>query len=44
MIGTGAADLVVAFPGGVGTENMVELAKAANIEVIEVAPPPKSAA
>jgi hypothetical protein len=44
MIATGAPDLVVAFPGGPGTENMVEQAKAADIEVIEVAPQPKSRA
>ena len=44
MIETGAPDLVIAFPGGAGTENMVDLAKAANIEVIEIPPPPRSAA
>ncbi len=44
MIEAGAPDLVVAFPGGVGTENMIELAKAAHIEVIEIPPPPKSSA
>jgi hypothetical protein len=44
MILAGAPDLVVAFPGGVGTGNMVEQAKAADIEVLEVAPPPKSGA
>ena len=36
MILAGAPDLVVAFPGGEGTENMIEQAKAAAIEVIEV--------
>ncbi len=35
MIATGAPDLVVAFPGGFGTADMVERAKAAGIEVIE---------
>ena len=35
MIATGAPDLVVAFPGGLGTADMVERAKAAGIEVIE---------
>jgi SLOG family YspA-like protein len=44
MISNGAPDLVIAFPGGLGTVNMVEQAKAANIEVLEVAPPPKSRA
>ena len=44
MIETGAPDLVIAFPGGAGTENMVELAKAANIEVVEIPPPPRSGA
>jgi hypothetical protein len=44
MIEAGAPDLVIAFPGGVGTENMVEMARAANIEVIEIPPPPKSSA
>ena len=36
------SDLVVAFPGGEGTEHMVRLAKAANIEVLEVPWPPKT--
>lgn len=44
MISNGAPDLVVAFPGGVGTANMIETAKAARIEVLEIAPPPKSGA
>jgi hypothetical protein len=44
MIIAGAPDLVVAFPGGMGTENMVEQAKAADIEIIEVPQPPKSGA
>ena len=42
MITTGAPDLVVAFPGGSGTANMIEQAKAADIEVLEIPPPPKS--
>ncbi len=42
MIEAGSPDLVVAFPGGTGTEHMVSLARAAHIEVIEVPPPPKS--
>ncbi len=44
MISNGAPDLVVAFPGGIGTANMIETAKAARIEVLEIAPPPKSGA
>lgn len=44
MILTGAPDLVIAFPGGVGTESMIEAAKAADIEVIEVPPPVRSGA
>jgi hypothetical protein len=31
-------DLVVAFKGGNGTKNMVELARAANVEILEVDP------
>ena len=42
MIEAGSPDLVVAFPGGEGTEHMVRLAKAANIEVLEVPWPPKT--
>lgn len=37
MIDEGKPDLVVAFPGGRGTADMVRRAKAAGIEVIEVA-------
>ncbi len=44
MILTGAPDLVIAFPGGEGTQNMIDAAKAADIEVIEVQPPPRSGA
>jgi predicted Rossmann-fold nucleotide-binding protein len=42
MIAEGAPDLVIAFPGGVGTENMIELARAAGIEVMEIPPAPKT--
>jgi hypothetical protein len=42
MLAEGAPDLVVAFPGGVGTESMIELARAARIEVVEVPPAPKA--
>jgi YspA, cpYpsA-related SLOG family len=44
MVGEGAPDLVIAFPGGVGTANMVEVAKAAGVEVLEVPAPTRSAA
>lgn len=40
MIAEGAPDLVIAFPGGLGTADMVEQARGAGIEVIEVAEPP----
>ena len=36
MLDEGKPDLVIAFPGGVGTADMVRRAKAANIEVIEI--------
>ncbi|MDB5584871.1 MAG: hypothetical protein JWR80_10047 [Bradyrhizobium sp.] len=36
MVDIGKPDLVVAFPGGDGTADMVRRAKAANIEVIEL--------
>lgn len=36
MIDEGKPDLVVAFPGGRGTADMVRRAKAANIHVIEI--------
>jgi hypothetical protein len=35
MIAEGAPDLVIAFPGGLGTADMVERAKAAGVEVVE---------
>ena len=40
MIAEGAPDLVIAFPGGRGTADMVERARGAGIEVIEIAEPP----
>ena len=36
MLDEGKPDLVVAFPGGVGTADMVRRAKKANVEVIEI--------
>ena len=36
MVEEGKPDLVVAFPGGKGTANMVKLAREANVEVIEI--------
>lgn len=38
MLDEGKPDLVVAFPGGRGTDDMVGRAKAAGIEVTEVKP------
>jgi hypothetical protein len=38
MIDEGKPDLVLAFPGGTGTADMVRRAKAAGIKVREVAP------
>jgi hypothetical protein len=38
MIDEGKPDLVVAFPGGRGTADMVSRAKTSNIEVFEVHP------
>ncbi len=37
MVDEANPDLVIAFPGGVGTADMVTRAKAANIKVIEIA-------
>jgi hypothetical protein len=37
MLDEGKPDLVVAFPGGRGTADMVRRAKAAGVEVIEIA-------
>ncbi len=42
MIAECAPDLVIAFPGGVGTESMIEAARAAAIEVVEIPPAPKT--
>jgi hypothetical protein len=36
MLEEGDPDLVVAFPGGAGTRNMVEQARKAGVEVIEI--------
>jgi hypothetical protein len=36
MIDEGKPELVIAFPGGSGTADMVRRARAANIPVIEV--------
>lgn len=36
MLEQGLPDLVVAFPGGVGTADMVARAKAAGVEVVEL--------
>lgn len=36
MLEVGKPDLVLAFPGGAGTANMVGLAKAAGVEVREI--------
>jgi hypothetical protein len=36
MLDEGKPDLVIAFPGGHGTANMVKLAKEAGVEVVEV--------
>jgi hypothetical protein len=36
MLDEGRPDLVIAFPGGSGTEDMVRRAKAAGVEVVEV--------
>jgi hypothetical protein len=36
MIDKGRPDFVVAFPGGVGTADMVRRARAAGVEVVEV--------
>lgn len=36
MLDEGRPDLVIAFPGGTGTANMVSIAKAAGVEVLEI--------
>lgn len=40
MLDQGKPDLVIAFPGGRGTADMVRRAKAAHVHVIEIAPSP----
>lgn len=40
MLAKGRPDVVVAFPGGVGTAHMVRIARAAGVPVMEVVPPP----
>ena len=39
MLAEGRPDLVVAFPGGTGTADMVRRAKAAGVRVVEVVEP-----
>jgi len=36
MLDDGKPELVVAFPGGVGTRMMIDLAKKANVEVLQI--------
>ena len=36
MLAEGRPDIVVAFPGGTGTAHMVQLAKEAGLEVVEI--------
>lgn len=43
MLAEGKPDLVVAFPGGAGTANMVARSKEAGVRVIEVSPSPNPA-
>lgn len=38
MLEDGQPDLVIAFPGGAGTRNMIKLARKAGVEVVEIAP------
>ena len=38
MLDEGKPDLVIAFPGGKGTANMVSQARAAGVKVIEITP------
>lgn len=42
MLDEGRPDLVIAFPGGKGTADMVSRARQAGIEVIEIAPSARS--
>lgn len=36
MLDEGKPDLVVAFPGGRGTDNMIKIAKQAGVEVLQI--------
>jgi hypothetical protein len=38
MLDEGKPDLVIAFPGGRGTADMVKKARRAGVEVVEIAP------
>ena len=38
MLEEGKPDLVIAFPGGKGTRNMMKQARKAGVEVVEIAP------
>lgn len=38
MLEDGQPDVVVAFPGGAGTRNMMRQARKAGVEVVEIAP------
>lgn len=38
MLKEGRPDLVIAFPGGVGTRDMVRKARKADVEVVEISP------
>lgn len=38
MLEEGQPDLVIAFPGGAGTRNMIRQARKAGVEVVEIAP------
>lgn len=38
MLDEGKPDLVLAFPGGAGTRNMIMLARRAGVDVLEVTP------
>lgn len=38
MLDEGNPDLVIAFPGGAGTRNMIRQARKAGVEVVEIAP------
>lgn len=40
MLDVGKPDLVVAFPGGTGTADMVSRARAAGVEIIEISAAP----